>query len=70
MCKKYDAVYFVCDNQAINSVQVGSSKMRNQGVFSGLLAALVIMRAWAYSQFLFVVILHFCNGKNYTLFIS
>ena len=27
---KYDAVYFVCDNPAINRVQFGSSKTRNQ----------------------------------------
>ena len=38
---KYEAVYFVGDNQAINRVQVNSSKRRNQGAFSGSLAALV-----------------------------
>ena len=38
---KYDAYYFVGDNQAINRVRVVSSKTRNRGVFSGSLAALV-----------------------------
>ena len=38
---KYEAVYFVGDNQAINQVRVDSSKTRNQGAFSGSLAALV-----------------------------
>ena len=33
---KYDEVYFMGDNQ------VGSSKTRNRGAFSGSLAALVI----------------------------
>ena len=36
---KYDAVYFVGDNQAIN--RVGSTKTRNRGAFSGSLAALM-----------------------------
>ena len=36
---KYEAVYFVGDNQAINRVQVDSSKTRNRGAFSGSLAA-------------------------------
>ena len=40
---KYEAVYFVGDNQAINRVRVDSSKTRNRGAFSGSLAALVIM---------------------------
>ena len=40
---KYDAVYFVGDNQAINRVRVDSSKTRNLGALSGLLAALIIM---------------------------
>ena len=35
---KYEAVYFVGDNQAI--VRVDSSKTRNRGAFSGSLAAL------------------------------
>ena len=39
---KYDAVYFVGDNQVINRVRVGSSKTRNQGAFFGLLAALLL----------------------------
>ena len=39
---KYEAVYFVGDNQAINRVRVDSSKTRNRGAFSGSLAALVI----------------------------
>ena len=37
---KYEAVYFVGDNQAINRVRVDSSKTRNRGEFSGSLAAL------------------------------
>ena len=40
---KYDEVYFVGHNQAINRVRVGSSQMRNQGAFSGSLAALLLM---------------------------
>ena len=39
---KCDDIYFVGDNQAINRIRVGCSKMRNQGRFSGSLAALVI----------------------------
>ena len=39
---KYEAVCFVDDNQAINRVQVDSSKTRNRGAFSGSLAALII----------------------------
>ena len=38
---KYEAVYFVGDNQAINRVRVESYKTRNRGAFSGSLAALV-----------------------------
>ena len=38
---KYDAVYFVGDNQAIN--RVDSSKASNQGAFSGSLAAQQVM---------------------------
>ena len=38
---KYDEVYFVGDNQAINLIRIGSSKTRNRGAFSGSLAALV-----------------------------
>ena len=38
---KYDAVYFVGNNEVINRVRVDSSKMRNQGAFSASLAALV-----------------------------
>ena len=37
---KYDTVYFVGDNEAINRVRVDSSKTRNRGAFSGSLAAL------------------------------
>ena len=37
---KYEAVYFMGDNRAINRVRVDSSKMRNRGAFSGSLAAL------------------------------
>ena len=39
---KYEAVYFVGDNQAINRVRVDSYKTRNRGAFSGSLAALII----------------------------
>ena len=39
---KYEAVYFVGDNQAINRVRVDSSKTRNRGAFSGSLAALIL----------------------------
>ena len=38
---KYEAVYFVGDNQAINRVRVDYSKTRNRGAFSGSLAALL-----------------------------
>ena len=38
---KYEAVYFVGDNRAINQVWVDSSKTRNRGAFSGSVAALV-----------------------------
>ena len=38
---KYDAVYFVADNQVINRVRVGSFKTRNRGAFLGSLAALL-----------------------------
>ena len=41
---KYDDVYFVADNQAINRVRVGSSKTRNRGAFSSSLAALNIIK--------------------------
>ena len=45
---KYEAVYFVGDNQAINRVRVDSSKTRNRGTFSGSLAALqeMIFEYW------------------------
>ena len=39
---KYEAVYFVGDNQAISRVRVDSYKTRNRGAFSGSLAALVL----------------------------
>ena len=39
---KYEAVYFVGDNQAINRVRVDSSNTRDRGAFSGSLAALLI----------------------------
>ena len=39
---KYEAVYFVGDNQAINRVRIDSSKTRNRGAFSGSLAALFL----------------------------
>ena len=40
---KYEAVYFLGDNQAINRVQVDSSKTRNQGTFLGSFAALILI---------------------------
>ena len=40
---KYEAVYFVGDNQVINRIRVGSFKTRNRGAFSGSLAALQII---------------------------
>ena len=39
---KYEAVYFVGDNQSINRVRVDSSKTRDRGAFSGSLAALML----------------------------
>ena len=39
---KYEAVYFVGDNQANNRVRVDSSKTKNRGAFSGSLAALLL----------------------------
>ena len=38
---KYEAVYFVGDNQASNRIRVDSYKTRNRGAFSGSLAALL-----------------------------
>ena len=38
---KYDTVYFVGDNEAINRVQVDSSETKNRDALSGLLAALL-----------------------------
>ena len=43
---KYEAVYFVGDNQAINRVRIDSSKTRNRGAFSGSLAALLLTQAY------------------------
>ena len=40
---KYEGVYFVGDNQAINRVRIDSSETRNRGAFSGSLAALHII---------------------------
>ena len=40
---KYEVVYFVGDNQAINRVRVDSSKTRKRGAFSDSLAALIIV---------------------------
>ena len=45
---KYEAVYFVGDNQAINRVRVESYKTRNRGAFSGSLAALTICNQYMY----------------------
>ena len=41
---KYEAVYFVGDNQASNRIRVDSYKTRNRGAFSGSLAALLRSR--------------------------
>ena len=38
---KYEAVYFVGDNQVSNRIRVDSYKTRNRGAFSGSLAALI-----------------------------
>ena len=46
---KYEAVYFVGDNQTSNRVRVESYKTRNRGAFSGSLAALVFELQWIYS---------------------
>ena len=43
---KYEAVYFVGDNQAINRVRVDSPKTRNRGAFSGSLAALIVLAVY------------------------
>ena len=43
---KYDAVYFVGDNEAINRVRVDSSKTRNRGALIGLLAVLLSCNIW------------------------
>ena len=42
MCNmsKYDEVYFVGDNEAINRIRVDPSTTRNQGAFSDSFAAL------------------------------
>ena len=47
---KYEAVYFVGDNQAINRVQVDSSKTRDRGAFSGTLAALTSYKLFSHSE--------------------
>ena len=53
---KYEAVYFVGDNQSINRVRVDSYKTRNRGAFSGSLAALVTAGEvdWLILLYLFV----------------
>ena len=38
---KYEAVYFVGDNQVNNRIRVDSYKTRNRGAFTGSLAALM-----------------------------
>ena len=43
---KYEAVYFVGDNQASNRIRVDSYKTRNRGAFSGSLAALISLRLY------------------------
>ena len=54
---KYEAVYFVGDNQAINRVRIDSSKTRNRGAFSGSLAALAVTRADALNRSFTVLLL-------------
>ena len=58
---KYEAVYFVGDNQAINRVRVDSSKTRNRGAFSDSLAALTGR------QFFFLLQ---CNTLVYTFYVN
>ena len=41
---KYEAVYFMGDNQAINSIPVSSFEERNQDTFSGLSAAGIFIK--------------------------
>ena len=62
---KYEAVYFVGDNQAIHRVRVDSSKMRNRGAFSGSLAALLkraqFLKVFYFSMQFFFLILKYTN---------
>ena len=55
---KYEAVYFVGDNQAINRVRIDSSKTRNRGAFSGSLAALDITHLKVMFILLYSIIQH------------
>ena len=52
---KYEAVYFVGDNQAIHRVRVDSYKTRHRGAFSRSLAALIVM----YKTLCFLCTLYF-----------
>ena len=59
---KYEAVYFVGDNQAIHRVRIDSSKTRNRGAFSGSLAALLYLCSMlAFSGFLYASIIFITN---------
>ena len=56
---KYDKVYFVSNNQAINRVRVGSSKTSNRGTFLGSLAALVSNEFFSLKGFILLLMLFF-----------
>ena len=65
---KYDAVYFVGDNQVIKRVQVGSSKTRNRGAFLDLLAALlktIVLNIFSHSKIIVLYIHIFLRKINY-----
>ena len=53
---KYEAVYFVGDNQAINRVRIDSSKTRNRGAFSGSLAALLFIEENVAEYYLYPIL--------------
>ena len=67
---KYEAVYFVGDNQAINRVRIDSSKTRNRGAFSGSLAALFLTfietLCFAHKNGFYPTALKVCRGIVFT----
>ena len=66
---KYEAVYFVGDNQAINRVRIDSSKTRNRGAFSGSLAALdVSMSRQEGSTMCYLVNAHSMTGPHGSIY--